>query len=179
MTSTADPLIHPTGHRGDRYKTLPVNGNLLCLIISKLIDQGVHYNYGRKAWQSIIQTSDISSIDCSGLVNFLLRRTANELNCGYGSAEQSEWCENSGFKKTDYRLHARLRDNRLRIAFMSHPSPHVWLILNGRTLESHTTGGVNRRWWNTPILLANVEACYVLTEPLILESRWLSWLVIA
>lgn len=179
MASIAAPLIHPTPHQRGGYKTLLVDGNLLCLILSKLINQGVRYDYGSKAWRSIVQTSDIDLIDCSGLVNFLLRRTANELNCGYSSAEQWQWCEDSGFKKTDYRLHAQLLDRRLRIAFMSHPSRHVWLILNGKTLESHTTGGVNRRRWNTPILLAGVEACYVLTDPLTLESRWLSWLASA
>jgi hypothetical protein len=94
-----------------------------------------------------------------------------------GSWNQEEWCEDQGFKQTDYLQHAKLHDNRLRIAFAhatdKMPTRHVWLIYNGKTYESYGGHGVDSRAWNAKIdkgrssLDQIVSTCFVLTDPLV------------
>jgi hypothetical protein len=109
--------------------------------------------------------------DCSGYVRALLAfATSNEVTPPDGSWYQQEWCKKQEFKATDYHTVAALGDNRLRIAFINASKGkvgHVWLLLNGQTLECCGGKGVCRRPWNTAVLKSEVDACYVLTEPLL------------
>jgi hypothetical protein len=64
---------------------------------------------------------------------------------------------------------AGLEDGRLRIAFIATKPGHVghvWLILNGKTIESWGGHGPGRRSWNVKALRERVTSCYVLTNPL-------------
>src|SRR5918994_1928183 len=43
---------------------------------------------------------------------------------------------------------------------------HVWMILNGQTIESHgRTTGPNRRPWDLPKLRDNAHSCFKLAQP--------------
>jgi len=108
--------------------------------------------------------------DCSGFVRWILHKaTSGVVKIPQGSWYQNGWCEDLGFKHNVYREGARLRDNRLRIAFIrpQRDKPgHVWLILNGQTMECCSGRGVCRRPWNNGSLLSGVTSCYVLTDVL-------------
>ncbi len=108
------------------------------------------------------------SIDCSGYVRLAVYKiTHGEVKMKDGSANQNDWCRDQGFKKTDY-TNAALSDDRIRIAFIRPPSSkrHVWMIVNGKTIESCGGHGPTRRDWNTKVLIENVTDCYVLTDPM-------------
>lgn len=128
------------------------------------------YSLGGKPPSLSAHANQLEGIDCSGYVRWLLyRATDGRVQMPDGSWFQEQWCQGGGFKKTSYLLHGKLRDNRLRIAFIRASGKkvgHVWLIHNGRTIESYGGKGPGSRWWLTPALLRGVTSCYVLTEPL-------------
>jgi hypothetical protein len=105
----------------------------------------------------------------------MYKATGGAVHMPDGSWIQHDWCKHQKFMTADYNTDARQQDNWLRIAFLpkheKHPG-HVWLVLNGKTLESHGHKGPDRRLWSTSAL-KKVNACYVLatsTPPLRLES---------
>ncbi len=108
------------------------------------------------------------SIDCSGYVRLAIYKiTHGKIKMKDGSANQNDWCRDNDFKKTDY-SNASLSDDRIRIAFIRPPSSkrHVWLIVNGKTIESCGGHGPTRRDWDEKVLKINVTDCYVLTDPM-------------
>ncbi|MDQ3332216.1 MAG: hypothetical protein M3552_16460, partial [Planctomycetota bacterium] len=105
---------------------------------------------------------------CSGFVRYLLYHASDKrVKIAAGSWHQEEWCKNSGLPKVEYST-AGLSDGWLRIAFLpkKNGNPrHVWLILNGLTIESHgRTTGPNRRPWDLPKLKDNAHACFLLAQ---------------
>ncbi len=110
-----------------------------------------------------------NAVDCSGYVRWLIYgATHGQTLMPDGSWYQQEWCKSQGFKRTDYG-HCILHDSRLRIAFINPRAGkvgHVWVIINGQTIESYGGHGAGRRAWDTPALINNVSACYVLTDVL-------------
>jgi len=111
--------------------------------------------------------------DCSGYLRWLLYGCTNPaLKLPEGSVQQHLWCESHALKPTapDYATNAGLMDDRLRIAFIEpkgQKAGHVWLVINGMTIESRSGKGPSRRLWDSPVLKNNVSACYVLTEAMI------------
>jgi len=152
------------------YKTISIDKAKLLSRISAAIGK-VTYDLGAKPRLGTLPGSGFTKSDCSGFVRWLLyAATGGAIKLLPGSWHQQEWCKSQNFKKTDYLQHAGLQDHRLRVAFINAKNGkvgHVWLILDGYTLESHGGKGANRRKWNTDVLINNVDACYVLTEPLI------------
>ena len=131
----------------------------------------VKYKLGAKAGLHATPGEDFTKIDCSGFVRWLLFQCGNGFAAiPDGSWNQWEWCKREGFKESTYDKNgAGLCDSRLRIAFIrAKPgsSGHIWLIINGQTIESYSPVGVKRRPWNYKTLKNNVAAVYVLTEPL-------------
>lgn len=110
--------------------------------------------------------------DCSGYIRWLLHGcTKPAVKLPEGSVEQREWCEQHALKATSpsYKANGGLLDDILRIAFIrptKRKAGHVWLVINGRTIESYGGHGPGRRPWDTKVLLKNVDGCYVLTGPL-------------
>lgn len=108
-------------------------------------------------------------VDCSGYARWLIHgATHGKVLMPDGSWYQQEWCKAQGFKRTDYN-HCALSDSRLRIAFINtKPGKvgHVWLVINGQTIESYGGHGAGRRPWDAPVLKNGVNACYVLTDVL-------------
>jgi hypothetical protein len=106
--------------------------------------------------------------DCSGYVADALCE-AFAATLPEGSVDQHRWCMTNGFECVSYKQAASLKDHRLRIGFIppkSKKAGHVWLILNGWTIECDGVKGPDRRVWNTLVLTQRVRACYVLTDPL-------------
>ena len=130
----------------------------------------VRYVFGAKARPLCGGPEALShGVDCSGYVRWLMFHCSG---VGYtfpdGSALQAEWCHKQGFKSTNYRLNGGWKDGRLRLCAYrpkGKRAGHVWLTLNGQTIESAGGKGPTRRSWLTPVLLERVETCYVLTEP--------------
>ena len=107
----------------------------------------------------------ISKLDCSGYVKYVLYNVSDgKIDIKGGSYYQYKWCKEQKLKKVDYAKAAKKSDNILRLGYFAKKKKgkygHVWLILNGKTLESHGGTGVNRRPWNNKKLLDNVTHCY-------------------
>jgi cell wall-associated NlpC family hydrolase len=141
----------------------------LCFSFSGFVAK-VKYIFGAKPALGDIPGLGFFSSDCSGFVRWLIHgATHGQVKMPSGSWYQQAWVKKEGYKKTSYLLHAGLHDNRLRIAFINPKNGipgHVWLVINGQTIESYGGHGAGRRKWDTPVLLKNVDACYVLTEPM-------------
>lgn len=144
-----------------------VNLNLLQVLFDKTKGR-VKYKLGAKA--SPTADSDlIKRIDCSGFVRWILARASEQrLILPDGSQNQLGWSRANLRKLDKYSdvTYAEGDPSRLFIAFLS-PKPgaawprHVWLLRsNGvkmRTMESHGSGGVNSREWDTSALKACKE----------------------
>lgn len=102
-------------------------------------------------------------VDCSGYVRWLLAR------CGWtkfpdGSQVQWAYCEALGLHKLDHYADLRYAQHdpsRVFIAFKRATKSghgHVWLVLEGQTIESYGGVGVGRRPWNR--LERYAVACY-------------------
>jgi cell wall-associated NlpC family hydrolase len=105
--------------------------------------------------------------DCSGYVRWLVAQATNqEVILPLGSVLQYDWFRRRGYLQVPYSDCIR-RDNAIRIAFIK-PRPgsygHVWLVLNGSTIESYAGVGVGSRAWNTPPL-DKADSCFILTPP--------------
>lgn len=129
----------------------------------------VKYQMGAKPRLHGMPLDDFTRADCSGFVRWLVHRASyGKTTLPMGSWYQRRWCQGHDLKLTDY-AHCGLGDNRLRIAFFN-PRPgrsgHVWLVINGQTIECYGRHGVGRREWDTPVLADNVDFCFVLTEML-------------
>jgi hypothetical protein len=130
----------------------------------------VKYEMGAKPHLGSLPCADFTTSDCSGFVRWLIyAATDGKVTMPLGSWTQRKWCQEQGFKQTCY-ANCGLMDSRLRIAFMDpecSEAGHVWLIINGQTIECYGGHGAGRRPWNTNVLRKNVDYCFVLTDPLI------------
>lgn len=129
----------------------------------------VHYGMGDKAPEPFSFPPNFHAIDCSGFARWVIfHATGGDVLMPDGSYVQSDWCEQHGFKKTDY-ANAANHDGHVRIAF-HHPggrggdgTGHVWIILNGMSLESYGGHGPGSRSYSHQWFLDHVDACYVVS----------------
>jgi hypothetical protein len=145
------------------WNSLRVDIDLLLTLVDHM-EGRVRYEMGAKAPRLDCDSALIHSIDCSGAARYLLARCAGE-DISDGSWNQHQYFARHDFKPCQYK-NAGLMDGRLRIAFMNpehDEAGHVWLILNGRTIESRGGKGIDRRSWRTAKLAREVDACYVVT----------------
>ncbi|ESY35256.1 muramidase [Mesorhizobium sp. LNJC384A00] len=113
----------------------------------------VHYGYGKKIKPGQVPGKDFQSVDCSGLVRELVRRSTS-LGSSFpdGSVVQHDWVRKKGFKKVDWEDGTSI-DHIVRIAFLS-PNDvssgigHVQLLYRDKTLESHGGVGPDSRTWS-------------------------------
>jgi len=113
----------------------------------------VRYGYGKKIKPGQIPGKDFQSVDCSGLVRELVRRSTS-LGSTFpdGSVVQHDWVRKKGFVKTNWD-DGTSNDDIVRIAFLS-PNDvssgigHVQLLYRNMTLESHGGVGPNSRKWS-------------------------------
>ena len=149
------------------YKTIEIQRPALVHLIKCSVGRA-RYRLGAKPkMEAIPGTPGFLVADCSGYVRWLLYNLGVR-DVPDGSWNQERWCITKKFKPTDY-SNAGLRDDRLRIAFINAAAGkagHIWLVINGQTIESCGGVGTTRRPWDTPVLKSKVAACYVLTDPL-------------
>ena len=130
----------------DGFKTIKVDRSRLVDLMEACY--GKHYRFGAKVALDAAPSS-FDECDCSGFVRWLLHgSTSDQLEVPDGSWNQHQWCRTNGFKATDYSAVAGLKDSRLRIAFIEPRrgrAGHVWLIINGGTIESYGGHGPGRR----------------------------------
>lgn len=146
-------------------KTIPVNKPVLVDFMNKCLNK-ISYELGAKARFGAKPLRDFTKIDCSGFVRWLIHM-ASGVRMPDGSWNQRVWCQKQGFKQNPYKSVAGLKDNRLRIAFIDPTkgkSGHVWLIINGKTIESYGGHGVGRRRWNSLGLYLKAKYCFTLTD---------------
>ena len=149
-----------------------VHYEYLMEISTALMDGHIKYGMGKKA-QLHAEPSEIKAIDCSGFTRYLMHKVSDgRIKMVDGSNEQNAWCKKKQLQAERYNQ-ASVNDNLLRIAFIPRVykdgkvvrAGHVWLILNGETLESHGKDiGPDRRPWDTPVLKNRVKTCYVLAR---------------
>jgi hypothetical protein len=147
-------------------KTISVDKPLLGVLLAKIVNH-ILYKLGAKAPSPGCDSTLIREIDCSGLIKWLLERIAGLIDIPDGSYNQRRWFQCEGFKQTDY-ANCGLLDGRLRIAFIDPKESghgHVWLVWNGKTIESYGGDGVGRRKGDVKTLLAQVAYTVVLTDP--------------
>ena len=110
-----------------------------------------------------------SRCDCSGYVRWIIYLASRgQVKMPDGSWYQQAWCRTKKLTKVPYSDCAK-RDSILRIAFMAQEGDdvgHVWLVINGMTIECRGGVGASRRDWNTSTLLHNVDYCYEMTDEL-------------
>ncbi len=147
-------------------KTIPIDRIELIRLMNACYGV-VKYKLGAKPRLGSMPVTSFKTSDCSGFVRWILYGASHgKVKILPGSWYQQKWCREQGFEKVSY-SDAALLDSKLRIAFINTEGGkigHVWLIINGRSIEAYGGHGVGRRKWNNKVLLANVDACYVLTE---------------
>jgi cell wall-associated NlpC family hydrolase len=146
-------------------KTINISKPVLVDFMYQCLNR-VKYKMGAKARLGDTPMKDFVYIDCSGFVRWLLH-IASGVRMPDGSYNQRKWCEQQGFAVNPYRKVAGLKDNRLRIAFIDASkgkAGHVWLIVNGKTIESYGGHGVGRRRWNSLGLYLKAKYCFTLTD---------------
>lgn len=143
-------------------KTIPISRAKLIEAI-KACDGHVAYKLSAKPPLDS-HPGDFKEADCSGFVRWLVFWTTNgEVKMPDGSQNQGAWAHKEGFKLTQFG-NCGLHDGIVRMCVMKPDSSghgHVWLVINGKTIESCGGKGVCRRKWET--LKKHNPDTYVLT----------------
>jgi hypothetical protein len=146
--------------------TISIQTSDLLDICGKLMDGHVSYSLGAKAPSLNCDPVRITQIDCSGFVQYVLYKASNRsVHLRSGSWFQNDWCSKN-LAKVDY-ASALESDGWLRLGYFPGTGTragHIWLILDGNTLESHGGKGPDRRAWNDNKLINNVKKCYKLAQ---------------
>src|SRR5262245_61608512 len=129
-----------------------IHREYLLELCAALMDGHIEYSMGAKARPLTADPADIKVIDCSGFTRYLIyRATDGQVNMPDGSDEQNAWCKRRSLRSEKYMHVAGLKDGNLRIAFIPREykdgklarAGHVWLVMDGKTLESHGSRGPN------------------------------------
>jgi hypothetical protein len=142
-----------------------VNNNKLTEFLNQMMDGHVGYHLGAKVEPLSKDPKAVNQVDCSGFVRYLVYKVCNLVITSGGTWWQNEWCKSHLQSEANYKC-AGQRDGVIRIGYFPKPSGlaagHIWLILNGMTIESHGHTGPDRRAWNTSVLVTHVKNTYVL-----------------
>ena len=162
--SDQSALLAPT--QGYPWYSLPLDPERLSRYLGTCLAHGVGYELGGKAHDLRAIPPDYHAIDCSGWVRAAVAvATEGRVTMPDGSVVQNDWCVSRGLKRSDF-AGACLRDGLTRIGFIRaggfHPVGHVYLVQNGRTLESFGGHGPGSRPVTTHVLSAETTDVYVL-----------------
>ena len=162
--SDRSALLAPT--QGYPWYSLPLDPERLSRYLGTCLAHGVGYELGGKAHDLRAIPPDYHAIDCSGWVRAAVAvATEGRVTMQDGSIVQNDWCVSRGLKRSDF-AGACLRDGLTRIGFIRaggfHPVGHVYLVQNGRTLESFGGHGPGSRPVTTHVLSAETTDVYVL-----------------
>lgn len=151
------------------FDTLPIDRQKLLDGLAKCKSVPVHYGMGSKAHEPFSFPPDFTRIDCSGFVRWLIfHATGGQVLIPDGSYIQADDFQKYGFKKGLY-ADAANKDNHVRICFHRPGGRggdgigHVWIVLNGETLESYGGHGPGSRPFNHQWFLDHVDVVYVLS----------------
>lgn len=139
------------------YTNMPIDASELWTYLKACQAHGVKYGFGAKCPESKIGLLPIpfKEIDCSGFVRTALAyASGNKVKIVDGSFNQGDWLKAHGYKLTDPD-NCALKDNHIRIC-VHHPdvldeTGHVWIVINGKTLESYSGNGPGSRDWNAKL----------------------------
>ena len=142
------------------------------------MDGHVSYEMNAKASPLDLDPAKIKKLDCSGFVQYVLyNATSKSAFLKSGSWYQNQWCIAQKLEKVAYST-ANQSDGWLRLGYFPAPKKgqygHIWLILDGRTLESHGGKGPNSRAWDTNVLKNSVTACYKVAQ-VFTQNRNINW----
>lgn len=157
-------LLPPT--QAYPWHSAPLDPERLRRYLASCQAKGIGYRLGAKAEDLLAVPPDYSEIDCSGWVRAAVAvATDGRLIMPDGSVNQNDWCEAHDLKRSAYAA-CRLLDGLTRIGFVR-PSPkhwigHVYLVHQGRTLESWGGHGPGSRPILSHILNAETTDVYVL-----------------
>jgi hypothetical protein len=141
---------------------LPIDVTRLLSTVAQMEAAGIEYGLGSKATLGT-SIGQIKQIDCSGFVRYAIyAASSGSVRMPDGSWFQEGWCRQQGFASCNYMQSAGLNDGAVRIAFLQGTIRHVWLILNGQTMESYGGHGPGRRMWNNS-RLTGASPCFLLT----------------
>lgn len=128
------------------------------------LDLKVFYDFGGKFKDITDFTPAEKGVDCSGFIRWFLYHASNgAVLFPDGSVNQNEWCKHLKLPRFTYGIAAL---NRTGAAFICFKPPtkgkagHVWIIRNGRTIESYGGKGIGSRSALTHILLLRCRDCY-------------------
>ena len=138
------------------FPFLPIDLGKLIAFKQAVYDANVSYGFGSKDPHPGSGKVGFSEIDCSGFVRTLLMYAAGAALKDFpdGSYTQGDWLDSKGFKPTDA-SNGGSTDGCLR-CYVHHPdfmdeTGHIWLTVNGHTIESCGGRGPCERAWNTPL----------------------------
>jgi hypothetical protein len=125
---------------------------------------GVKYRFGAKFADPKQSLPPESYVDCSGYIRWLVFHGSGRIFMLVdGSANQRLMVETEGFPKRDYREALKDESGTVYICFFR-PGPavagHVWLLRNGKTMESHYGKGINSRSGRLLSLMGRKVYCY-------------------
>lgn len=147
---------------------LPISRELLIKGMGMSMNGIVPYKLGAKIKLNTKPKAG-QPCDCSGYVRWLIYLASRkQVKMPDGSWYQQAWCRTKKLTKVPYSDCAKM-DSILRIAFMEQEgdeSGHVWLVINGMTIESRGGVGASRRAWNVTTLKTKVDYCYEMTDVL-------------
>jgi hypothetical protein len=128
---------------------------------------GVRYRFGAK-FDSIEDEHPIGrSVDCSGYIRWLVYHGSNKaLKLPDGSYVQHTFIQQQGFPIREYRAALLNETGAVYICFLrpaGRLAGHVWLLRNGRTMESHYGKGINSRSGTVLSLMGRKVYCYRLS----------------
>ena len=153
------------------FSVAPVDIPSLLHLMALCVAAGIRYLMGGKARDITAVPLDVSRIDCSGFARWLLyHATHGALLLPDGSCNEGDALAKFGFKPSNP-ANCALLDGHVRVcvheADDKDGTGHIWLVLNGVTLESHGGVGVSSRAWNVMLssgyrLNELATHCYVL-----------------
>jgi hypothetical protein len=151
----------------------------LLVEVTAALDDRVPYLLGGKPSSIKLTTEQFlaergrTGVDCSGFVRWLLyRASGGRVKIPDGSVNQRDRfrarADDTGVAAVPYascgdadgilRVAGFTRSARIRVG-------HIWLVVDGHTIESHGRHGVNRRPWDTASLVDLATWCFPLAAP--------------
>jgi hypothetical protein len=150
-----------------------VNVKELLTLTHDFMHKGVPYSWGGKPNLSLgnptLEFNYTHGIDCSGFVKLTLwESTDPRISLPDGSWQQHEWIKAHQPTAVPYNLATvgNAGAQKLYLCYIE-PKPgvhagHTWWVWEGWTMESHGGRGVDQRHWNTPVLVQEVAATYLI-----------------
>ncbi len=128
---------------------------------------GVRYKFGAKFDSISVEHPMGRRVDCSGYIRWLVLHGSNgELLLPDGSVNQHAFILQQGFPMREYSKALLNASGAVYINFFRPTkilAGHVWLLHNGKTMESHFGKGINSRSGQLLARMGRKVYCYRLS----------------